>query len=152
MTWKPPVLVVAPTASIASIVFAWLTDAGCGPVVVSSFSEGKHQLDERPSLLISEVRLGEYNGLHLALRARAHGVPAVLIGQPDLVLQREAAQLGALYLTPPFDAQELLSAIQPLTSTGPIAPRVRYSETANVSFVSLRDRTRSSRHVHPFRS
>src|SRR5688572_27816620 len=114
MTWKPSVLVVAPTPSIATTVFAWLTDAGCVPFVVSSFAAAKQHLEEKPCFLISEVRLGEYNGLHLALRAQAHGVPVVLLGEPDHVLQREAAQLGAVYLPRELDAQQLLSVVHPI--------------------------------------
>jgi len=151
MTSKPSVLVVAPTAGIASTVFAWLTDAGYAPVVVRSFSAGKQYLEEHPALLISEVRLGEYNGLHLALRAQARQIPTVLVGQPDMVLQREAAQLDALYLTPPLTAQELLSSIQPIALAAVPAPRPWREDAASVSFVSVGDRTRSARPL-PFRS
>src|SRR5687767_1477884 len=103
---KPTVLVVAPTPSIAMKVFAWLTDSGCAPLVVSSFAAAKPYLDEQPAALISEVRLGEFNGLHLALRAQARNVPAILVGQPDSVLEREATQLGAFYVADPLDAQK----------------------------------------------
>lgn len=152
MTWKPSVLVVAPTASIASKIFAWLTDAGCAPVVVASFAAGKQYLEEHPAVLISEVRLGEYNGLHLALRAQVRHIPTVLVGQPDSVLEREAAQLGATYLAPPLDAQELLSTVHPLVAAAtPPATQPWRQETVAVSFVSVRDRTRSSRTL-PFRS
>ena len=150
MTWKASVLVVAPTPSIAATIFAWLTDAGCAPFVVSSFSAGKQHLDDHPSLLISEVRLGEYNGLHLALRAQSSGVPAVLIGEPDPVLQREAAQLGAVYLSHDVDSQQLLSVILPITEAAVAAGPPWRPETASVSFVSIG--ARSLRPANPFRS
>ena len=152
MTFKPSVLVVAPTASIAGTMLAWLTDAGCAPVIVSSFAAGKRQLEDHPSLLVAEVRLGEYNGLHLALRAQSHGVPAVLVGEADSVLEREAAQMGAIYLTPPLHAEDMVSAIQPLTVAAIAAERTWRNETANVSFVSVRERLRTTRLVHPVRS
>jgi DNA-binding response OmpR family regulator len=137
-------------------VFAWLTDAGYAPTVVRSFAAGKRYLEEHPALLISEIRLGEYNGLHLALRARARQIPTVLVGQPDLVLQREAAQLDALYLTPPLNAQELLSSIQPIALAASPAPRPWDADAASVSFVSVGDRTRAARalpsELYPFRS
>jgi DNA-binding NtrC family response regulator len=151
MTRKLPVLVVAPTTSLATTVFAWLTDAGCAPLVVSSFAAAKPYLDDHPALLISEVRLGEYNGLHLALRAQGRGVPAVLVGEPDSVLQREAAQLGAVYLSSPFDAQHLLSVIQPMMEAAVTVQPWR-PETANISFVTVSARGRSARHPNPFRS
>jgi DNA-binding response OmpR family regulator len=151
MTSKPSVLVVAPTAAIASSVFAWLTDAGYAPIVVRSFGAGKQYLEEHPALLISEVRLGEYNGLHLALRAQARQIPTVLVGQPDMVLQREAAQLDALYLTPPVTAQELLSSLEPIALAAVPTPRPWREDAARVSFVSVGDRNRSARPL-PFRS
>ena len=149
MKWKPCVLVVAPTATVATTLFAWLTDAGCAPLVVSSFSAAKQYLEENPCLLISEVRLGEYNGLHLALRAQAHGVPAVILGEPDVVLQREATQLGAIYLSRGIDAQQLLSVIRPLTE---LAARPGRRWDTNVSFISLEDGARFQRAANPFRS
>jgi DNA-binding NtrC family response regulator len=137
MTCKPSVLVVAPTARIAATVFAWLTDAGFTPVLTSSFAAAKQQLDDHPSLLVSEVRLGEYNGLHLALRAQVRGVPAVLIGEADPVLQREAVQLGASYLTGLLGGQDLLTAVEPAIEaaverpwvTEPTLPLISTAET-----------------------
>jgi DNA-binding NtrC family response regulator len=179
MTWKPCVLVVAPTPRIATTLFAWLSDAGCSPLVVSSFAAAKQHLDDRPCFLVSEVRLGEYNGLHLALRAQAPGIPVVLIGEPDPVLQREAAQLGATYLTIGIDAQELLAVVQTIVEAADAASRnaadsvrvkaawppatglgsresvstdVPRGDIGTVSFVSVSSRTRLLRPSNPVRS
>lgn len=153
MTWKPSVLVVAPSPSIATTVFAWLTDAGCAPIVVSSFATAKQYLDEQPAVLISEVRLGEYNGLHLALRAQARGIPSVLIGHPDPVLEREAEQLGAAYLAETLNAQQLLAVIEPIVQTAVAEGRSWRSTVAgDVTFVSYRERPRPQRPINPFRS
>jgi DNA-binding NtrC family response regulator len=160
MTWKPSVLVVAPTPSIATRVFAWLTDAGCSPFVVTSFPAAKQHVDEKPCFLISEVRLGEYNGLHLALRAQGYGIPVVLIGEGDPVLEREAAQLGAVYLPRDVDAQQLLSVVQPIVETAAAPVRAwrdaalpaAGAEPAGVSFVSVSDRARPPRQPNPVRS
>jgi DNA-binding NtrC family response regulator len=151
MSSKPSVLVVAPTARIAATAFAWVTDAGCIPVIAASFAAAKQHIDEHPSLLISEVRLGEYNGLHLALRAQVRGVPAVLIGEPDSVLEREATQLGAVYLAGALEPQDFLSAIQPTIDAALAAERPWAAETP-VSFMSSPDATGSPRHPNPFRS
>jgi hypothetical protein len=150
-------------------VFAWLTDAGCAPFVVSSFAAAKQHLDEKPCFLISEVRLGEYNGLHLALRAQGPGIPVVLIGEPDPVLQREAAQLGAVYLSRDLDAQQLLAVVQPIVEAtlaagewreelvSPARPDVGRPDVStvpvnSVSFVSVSSRTRAGRLANPVRS
>lgn len=117
MTSKPSALVVAPTHVIATKVFAWLVDAGWSPVVVPSFLDAKQHLERNPALMIAEVRLGEYNGLHLALRAQARGIPVVVLGECDPVLQREAKDVGAAYLPPDVDAQRLLARVQGLTAT-----------------------------------
>ena len=49
-------------------------------------------------MVITQLRLQEYNGLHLALRARQAGIPAVVVGEPDAVLERDAEQLGATFV------------------------------------------------------
>ena len=151
MTWKPSVLVVAPTPSIATAFFAWLTDAGCTPCVVSSFADAKQLLDEQPAVLISEVRLGEYNGLHLALRAQARNVPAIIIGQPDPVLKREAAQFGAVYLSDALDAQQLVTTVEPMITAAAAKSRTSHAAAAGVWFISMPDRTRPVRPANPFR-
>jgi hypothetical protein len=117
MTSKPSALVVAPTHIIASKLFAWLTDAGWAPLIVPSFLDAKQHLEQNPSLMIAEVRLGEYNGLHLALRAQVRGIPVVVIGECDSVLQREAEDVGAAYMPPDVEAQQLISGIQRLAET-----------------------------------
>jgi DNA-binding response OmpR family regulator len=56
----------------------------------------------QPDLLIVDVRLLEFNGVHLALRARedSPGTRTVVVGEPDVVLERDAAKIGAQYLSP----------------------------------------------------
>jgi DNA-binding NtrC family response regulator len=141
MTLRPSVLLVAPTPGVAATLFTWLTDAGCELTVVGSFTAAKQQLERAHALLISEVRLGEYNGLHLALRAQAHDIPAILIGDPDPVLQRDANQLGAVYLTRDLDRDRLLAIIEPITAasrTGTLETEARAQGFAatNLSFLS----------------
>jgi CheY-like chemotaxis protein len=98
------VLVVAPTPQLAATLLEWLTEAGHEVILVTSFLAGKARLEHGPSVLISEVRLGDFNGLHLALRARTGEIPSIVVGSPDPVLEREAERLGVAYLT-----HELLS-------------------------------------------
>lgn len=98
MTRRPKILIVARTTQLANNLVTWLRSPRCDLVVVNGFAAAKVHVDLDPDLLISELRLGEHNGLHLALRARAKSVPAVVIGDPDLVLERDAFQLGATFL------------------------------------------------------
>jgi CheY-like chemotaxis protein len=103
------VLLVAPNPHVAATVLSALSAAGCRVMVVGSFAEAKMRIAENPSLLIADLRLGDYNGLHLAMRARAANIPAMVIGPPDVVLERDAAQIGAAYLTYATGRAELLS-------------------------------------------
>ena len=67
-----------------------------------------------PDVLITESRLGEYNGLHLVLRLRdidPAAVAIVLTQLPDNVLAREAESLGAACLLKPVDATALLDVM-----------------------------------------
>lgn len=128
------VLVVAPTSPLAANLVEWLTEAGYEVILVTSFLAGKARLELAPSVLISEVRLGDYNGLHLALRAKAGDIPSIVVGHPDPVLEREAERLGVGYLTNELSRSSLLSALQ---SIAPSAGALEQpSESSRLSFVS----------------
>jgi DNA-binding response OmpR family regulator len=124
LTDNPDVLLVACTADVAADVRARLTEAGMRLSLVDTFAAAREHLQSLPSLLISEVRLGEYNGLHLAMRARASGIPAIILGETDPVTEREAHKLGAAYVRTDGDPQELAMALcvagftEPVPGTG----------------------------------
>jgi DNA-binding response OmpR family regulator len=92
------ILVVAQSTTLASTLLTWLSDPQTELVIATTFAAAKHHLTTRPDLLIAEVKLGEYNGLHLALRGRALGVPSIVLGSDDEAFSRQAEQLGAMYL------------------------------------------------------
>jgi DNA-binding response OmpR family regulator len=70
---------------------------------------------ERPQLLITVVRLGQFNGLHLVVLGRASDprLAAIVIDdRKDPVLERESKQAGAIaYLAKPIAAPELLRRV-----------------------------------------
>jgi DNA-binding response OmpR family regulator len=113
------VLVVAQDTRLAMTLASWLRESGCEAAVTTSYSTGRDQLEARPAFVIAEVRLGAYNGLHLALRARAKGIPAAVFGEANPTTEREARQVGAAYLSP-FDLEKaevqslLRAALMPL--------------------------------------
>ncbi len=113
MGFPPQVLLVGPRGD-ASALAPILAGAGYETFVASEFGEAKAMLARRPSLLITEIKLGAYNGLHLAIRARALGTPALVIGEPDPVLEADAKRQRALYVTPPIDPQRVLGLINEL--------------------------------------
>jgi DNA-binding NtrC family response regulator len=103
------VLVVAATAELTRRLERTLCSGAWQPTFVTTFAKAKRHLDgEHPDLLISEIKLGEYNGLHLALRVAAVGIPAIVVGDPAFA--GEAEQLGAMWLSPTEASGEHLSA------------------------------------------
>ena len=86
--------------------------AGRTVVPCRTFESARQRLrTEHFSALVTDVRLGPFNGLQLAVIARDKywDMPiVVLTGFDDPVLRREAAQLRAIYLVKPVSAQELL--------------------------------------------
>lgn len=107
------ILVVAQDTTLASTLLAWLGGAHHELVIVTTFAAAKVHLKTLPDLLITEVKLGEYNGLHLVLRGRADGIPAIVIGAQDQVFEGQAHQLGAAYIAvDALSADELNALIE----------------------------------------
>ena len=89
------------------------------PVVTSdAFQDArKRLLEEEIDVLITDVRLGAFNGLQLAVIARdRHPDMGIIVfsGYDDPVLQTEAAHLRARYLVKPVSFDQLLEVIASL--------------------------------------
>ena len=69
--------------------------------MIGDFVVAKTLLEARPDFLIAELKLGAYNGLHLAIRAAGQGTPAIIVGDADPVLQAEAERYKAAFLKTP---------------------------------------------------
>jgi DNA-binding response OmpR family regulator len=82
-----------------------------------SFDEAKTLLAaERPHLLVTDLRLGQYNGIHLVLRSRSDypGIVAVVTSRiADAVLEAEVRRQNAQFLLRPLTGPQLLAAIGP---------------------------------------
>ena len=93
-----------------------LIRAGLSVVAVGSFDQGRWLLaDYEPDVLIADVRLGAFNGLHLA--SLSHGdrpdVPVFITHPtPDLVFEREAAACGARFVVAPADNPDFVPDVQ----------------------------------------
>jgi len=95
-----------------------LRSLGYTVIVASTFGDARRYLlaTESLSLLVADVRLGEFNGLHLAFRARAaHPNVSIVITDRafDQTLQAEANRMGGAYLARPFDLAELEALVTP---------------------------------------
>ena len=81
----------------------------------ASFEEARAALRTTSyDALLTDVRLGAFNGLQLALIARTDNPEiriVVISGTDDPVLRGEAAAMGAEYLVKPVTAQLLQSVI-----------------------------------------
>jgi CheY-like chemotaxis protein len=104
-----------------------LRQAGYDTIVASDFRSGRRALEqERPDLLIADLRLEGFNGLQL-LHVNPHPIPTIIMtGYPDDVLQAEARQLGAEYLVKPVSPPVLLGAVERLLAGPGREERRRY--------------------------
>ena len=92
-----------------------LTRAGREVVACRTFDDAREQLlTEEFDVLVTDVRLGAFNGIQLAVIARNQAPDMKIIvfsGFDDPVLKEEAAGLGAKYLVKPVTAELLLEEI-----------------------------------------
>ena len=91
-----------------------------------SFDEAKTLLAaERPHLLVTDLRLGQYNGIHLVLRSRSDypGIVAVVTSRvADPVLEAEVHRQNAQFLLRPLTGPQLLAAISLSESVSEVPP------------------------------
>jgi DNA-binding response OmpR family regulator len=113
---KPTILVVDDSAGIRQMLEELLKGAGYDVITAATYQEAKDEADyAEPDLLIIDIRLGDYNGLQLAVRERARAHPRPLIvmsGHDDPVLVNEAKRLGAEFFPKPIDPDHLLALIE----------------------------------------
>ena len=108
-------LVVDDDAQVLSLAARWLRSAGCDAMMSGSFADAQTKIMVcQPSILIADVRLGDFNGIQLGLlaqRIRMDVRVLIISGWDDCVLRREAERLGATFLPKPFTAAALLAAV-----------------------------------------
>jgi DNA-binding response OmpR family regulator len=94
-----------------------LAEAGYRTVTASSVPVGIRLLtDENPDLLLVDIRLDAYNGLHL-VAMRPHPIPAVVLtGFADNAIEADARRLGAEFLLKPIAPQVLIALVARLLS------------------------------------
>jgi DNA-binding response OmpR family regulator len=110
------ILLVDPNSSIGPGTRAALAGAGHRVAGVSTFEEATRQLAlDCPDLLITAVRLGAFNGMHLLLRLRAEhpDVPVVVIGAPG-DLTSDMRQRATRVLSPPIDRESFVDTVSDL--------------------------------------
>jgi len=119
-------LVVDADAASRAAIERMLTSAGNLVTSVDGFEEGQQRLIYAPpDLLVTAVKLGAHNGLHLVLRARADHpeMPAIVVHtKRDEVLEAEATNAGATYLTAPLDEERFIELVDELLAASASKP------------------------------
>jgi YesN/AraC family two-component response regulator len=117
------VLVVDDNESLLAGLVSGLIAAGRHAQGCRGFEEARKYLDEhRPDVLITDVRLGAFNGLHLVLLFKARkpdGRAIVISGFDDPVLRGEAERSGALFLLKPVSVETILRALSAIEANHP---------------------------------
>jgi DNA-binding NtrC family response regulator len=114
---KTSILIVDDDLSLLDALESALKQAGHQEVVaLGGFADARRVLHtDRFDVLITDVRLGAFNGLQLAVLARDQNPGIQLIvfsGFDDPVLRQEAERLGAVYLVKPVTSRQLLELIR----------------------------------------
>ncbi len=115
-TEQPPTVLVVDSDLLAlALTVGVLRQAGYVCTSATSFADARARLaDTSPDLLITAVRLGAFNGLHLVLgrflsdRSRRAIVTDVA---HDPVLERETRRVGAVYVVTPVSPRDLLTLV-----------------------------------------
>jgi DNA-binding NtrC family response regulator len=116
----PPqrVLIVDDDPAVLDGLKAGFEQAGKPVVTSAGFHDARRRLlEEHFDVLATDVRLGAFNGLQLAVIGRDRNPEMRIIvfsGFDDPVLQAEAARLGAHYLVKPVSLGRLLEVIASL--------------------------------------
>jgi len=114
-------MVVSTDTAVLSERASTLRRAGQIVLPCAGFPDARRLLNERPSpdLLLTDVRLGPYNGLHLVAIARVEHprTLALVIGGADHVLEGEARGLAARYVVGPLAGDDLMDVVAETLAT-----------------------------------
>lgn len=107
------ILILEDDASVGGLYANALQGDGHRVAVCASFEEGREALRQVvPDALLTDVRVGSYNGLQLALMFRSvseTGTIVVVSGHGDPVIADEAKRIPATFLVKPVDLSKLRS-------------------------------------------
>jgi len=110
----PTALVVEPSLAEALSLHSVLSELGFQVTVSDNFNDAKARLGPSITLLVTELRLNEYNGLHLVFRAKSvrRQMAAIIRTQiSDPLLQLEAERMGATFVLKAAGAAEFRAAV-----------------------------------------
>ena len=149
----PVVLIVEPYESFASQLVVISRDAGWEPLICQTFEAARPQLDARqPDLLVTNVRLGLYNGIqlcYLAKRVNPETPVIVYASAKDIALAADAQQACGFFERQPFIPHSLaafLPAAEKHSRAGSsVLPRLPERDRRNALVVDRRATFRGGR-------
>ena len=105
------ILILEDDPAVAALYAVALEGAGHTVVVCTGYEEARAYLkQEVPDGLLTDVRVGEFNGLQLAISFRSMsptGPLLVVSGHDDSVIRQETTHIGAAFLLKPVNILEL---------------------------------------------
>src|SRR5262245_16281505 len=112
---SPTALVIEPILPHLLAVLSTLSTMGFDTTVAETFQDARAALSAHPpTLLVTGIKLREYNGLHLVLRGMTTwpDLAAIVTSEtPDSLLQEETERLGATFLVMPAPETEIIAAL-----------------------------------------
>jgi DNA-binding response OmpR family regulator len=108
-------LIVEPNVSDMALIKSALTSAGFIVTGTDNFKDaGALLIEAPPSMLVTEIRLGAYNGLQLAYRGKSVRPPMTIVltsAYRDPVLQRDLERIGATFVLKPVTPRDFIAAV-----------------------------------------
>ena len=108
------ILILEDDPDIAWVYEKALREDGNNVTVCASFEEARDRLrHEQPDGVLTDVRVGQYNGLQLALlfrRQSPDGRIVVVTGYDDTVIRKEVGELHGEFLLKPVRIAQLRNA------------------------------------------
>ena len=119
-TSRRKVLIVDPDLRTAHELAAAVRQMGYLALEASTFPDGKRLWNsELPDVLVADVRLGQFNGLQLLVRAkleRPEVTGIITCSMPDVVLEAETRRFGGIFVLKPLDTAQIVQLIQEHTA------------------------------------
>jgi DNA-binding response OmpR family regulator len=123
------ILVVEPALDEMLQLVMSLSRLGMHVTAAVSFAQAKQLLaSNAPSIVLTALRLGAYNGLHLVLYGQAlrqNQAALVAAADADRSMQSDVEGMGATFLVKPFDHRDLIGAMMQTVFRGPSPTPVR---------------------------
>jgi ActR/RegA family two-component response regulator len=113
-------LLVSDTPSLAQSLVSAIERSGFTALVVGDFARAQLHLTHPPALVVTELKLGAYNGLHLALHAAALHIQTIVIA--DGAFRHEVEQLGAVWISPEAATSDAMLQTMAEAALGALTP------------------------------